>query len=113
MCQNTSLRHRLRVWPDAPSQYLAGAVIIREDGTYNLLLPGKQLDMALSFKHLMMMGFALGLGNEDKRMHMVPGTILNEAHDATQRSKKSGKRKEATPHAPRPAHGAKRKLIRV
>jgi hypothetical protein len=26
-----------------------------------------------------MTGFALGLGNEDKRMHKVPGTILNEA----------------------------------
>jgi hypothetical protein len=31
--------------------------------------------MALSFKHLMMMGFALGLGNEDKPMHKVPGTL--------------------------------------
>ena len=74
-----------------------GAVIIREDGTYNLFMPDKQLDMALSFKHLMMMGFALGLGNEDKRMHKVLGTILNEAHDATKKSKKSGKSKETTP----------------
>ena len=40
-----------------------GAVIIREDGSYNLFMPDKPLDMALSFKHLMMMGFALGLGN--------------------------------------------------
>ncbi len=48
--------------------------------------------IALSFKHLMMMGFALGLGSEDKRMHKVTGTILNEAHDATQKSKKSGTR---------------------
>ena len=50
-----------------------GAVIIREDGTYNLLLPDKPLDMALSFKHLLMTGFALGLGNEDKRMHKLLG----------------------------------------
>ena len=74
-----------------------GAVIIREDGSYNLLLPDKQLDMALSFKHLMMTGFALGLGNEDKRMHKVLGKILNEAHDATQKSKKSATRKKTTP----------------
>ncbi len=59
--------------------HLPGVVIIREDSTCNLLLPDKQPDMALSFKHLMMMGFALGLGNEDERMHKVPGTILNEA----------------------------------
>ena len=44
-----------------------GAVIIREDGTYNLLLPDKPLDMALSFKHLLMMGFALGLRLHDPR----------------------------------------------
>lgn len=73
-----------------------GAVIIREDGTYNLLLPDKPLDMALSFKHLLMTGFALGLGNDDKRMHKVLGKILTEAHDSTKKRKKSGKGKKTT-----------------
>ena len=79
-----------------------GAVIIREDGTYNMLLPDKPLDMELSFKHLMMMGFALGLGNEDKRMHKMLGKILNEARDATKKSKKAGTSKKTTalPKAP-------------
>ena len=85
-----------------------GAVIIREDGTYNLFMPDKQLDMALSFKHLMMMGFALGLGNEDKRMHKVLGTILNRRTTPRRRARNRARARKQR-HAPRRAHGVKLK----
>ena len=55
-----------------------GAVVIRGDGTFNMILPHTEDGENLSFNHTLMAGFALGLGLQDQRMIDALTDLLEE-----------------------------------
>ncbi len=70
-----------------------GAIIIREDGRPELYMPQVDSDdEEVSYHHTLMVGFALGLGERDERLHALLMQIFEEKHQAAEARGKMGKK---------------------
>jgi hypothetical protein len=55
-----------------------GAVVIREDGTYNMILPQMDEDDNVPENITLMIGFGLALGQKDERLYKLVEQIMSE-----------------------------------
>jgi hypothetical protein len=61
-----------------------GAIVVREDGTFNMFLPQMDEEESVPENIMLMIGFSLALGQKDERLYKLVEQIMSEQPESRQ-----------------------------